>query len=367
MSHSRHDPAGTDRASNGGAGSGPDPKALDRRAFVARHGAGLAAGATTLLLLVVAAALLPRKPLDPVPPPPSHWFDDRAKLVSPGFAAGKSEYLQQYLPLIVHASVLIVTEPKAPSGSVEDYTARVASAWKVGAKGADNGVVLFVFRNERIVRLEVGYGLEGSFPDVEARRLIEATLVPQFAQGRYEEGFDDFLSGLTEKLKAYSQETDRVSTATGVVEYAWAVLRQTPRVLHAVWGEFTQSDLTGRVVLAIFAAIFAAMFGYALTGVVSGLWALVQLPWRIATGSAIRGVTREKLAAEFAPAALLREPPRSLVAVAQELDIATIAMGGLSLAGIVALVAFVGVGTEVFIGERGQFSGAGVTTVWPRR
>jgi uncharacterized membrane protein YgcG len=267
----------------------------------------------------------------------------------------------------VHASVLVVTEPKAPSGAVEEYTARVANAWKVGAQGADNGMAFFVFRAERIIRLEVGYGLEGSFPDVEARRLIEATLVPQFAQGHYEEGFDDFLSGLTDKLKAYSEATERIPNATGIIEYAWAVLRQTPRVISAVWSEFMQSDLTARFMLAIFAAIFAAMFGYALTGIVWGLSALVQLPWRIATGSAVRALSREKLVAEFAPAALLRDPPPSLVALVKELDIAAIAMGGLCLAGIVVLVAFLGLGTEVFTGERGQFSGAGVTIVWPRR
>src|SRR5450631_658296 len=367
MAASPHDPTGRDEASIDGAAPAPGPKMPDRRAFAVRHGAGLAAGATMLLLLIAVAPFVPRKLLEPVPPPPAHWFDDRAKLVAPGFASGKSTYLQQYLPLIVHASVLIVTEPKAPSGAVEEYTARVANAWKVGAQRADNGMALFVFRDERIARLEVGYGLEGSLPDVEAKRLREATLVPQFAQGHYEEGFEDFLSGVAAKLKAYSEETDRVSTATGVIEYAWAVLRQTPRVLNAAWVEFMQSDLTARFMLAIFAAIFAAIFGYALTGVVLGLWALVQVPWRIAAGSAVRAVSRERLAAEFAPAALVREPPASLVAVVKELDIAAIAMGGLSLAGIVVLVAFLGVGTEVFTGERGQFSGAGVTIVWPPR
>ena len=223
MASPQHDPTGKDDL-GGSAAAAPNP-ATARRSFVVRHGAGVAAGATMFVLLGIAAAFLPRRPLEPVPPPPAHWFDDRAKLVSPGFASGKSTYLQQYVPLIVHASVLIVTEPKAPSGAVEEYTARVANAWKIGANGADNGIALFVFRDERTVRLEVGYGLEGSLPDIEAGHLIEATLVPQFAQGHYEEGFDDFLSGLTGKLKAYSEQTDRVSAATGIVEYALAVLR----------------------------------------------------------------------------------------------------------------------------------------------
>jgi hypothetical protein len=49
--------------------------------------------------------------LEAPPAAPAHWFDDRARLVSPGYAGAKSEYLQQYLPLLLHAPVLIVTEP----------------------------------------------------------------------------------------------------------------------------------------------------------------------------------------------------------------------------------------------------------------
>jgi hypothetical protein len=92
------------------------------RSFAARHGAALAAGAAALTLLAIAAAFMPYRHVEPLPSPPAHWFDDRAKLVSPGYAAGKSEYLQQYLPLILHASVLIVTEPQSSGGRVEDYT-----------------------------------------------------------------------------------------------------------------------------------------------------------------------------------------------------------------------------------------------------
>jgi hypothetical protein len=94
---------------------------------------------------------------------------------------------------------------------------------------------------------------------------------------------------------------------------------------------------------------------------------IVQLPWRLATGTALRSLDRNRLAAEFAPAEFARRPPPSLVAIATELRLGTIAWGALCFAGIVVAVAFAGLGTEVFIGERGQFSGAGITTVWPRR
>ncbi|TMG81664.1 MAG: TPM domain-containing protein, partial [Betaproteobacteria bacterium] len=234
-------PVVTDALATADAGQG--------RSFAARHGAALAAGATALVLLAIAAALVPRRPLEAPPAPPAHWFDDRAGLVSPGYAGAKSEYLQQYLPLVLHVSVLIVTEPTTPSGAIEDYTSRAANAWRIGAKGADNGVVLFVFRDPRTVRLEVGYGLEGPLPDVEGKHLVEATLLPKFAAGQYEEGFDDFIFGLQEKLKVYSGETDRTPNATGIVEYVFAVLRQIPRGARSAWALFQDADATGRVVL----------------------------------------------------------------------------------------------------------------------
>jgi uncharacterized membrane protein YgcG len=319
------------------------------------------------VLLAAAAALVPRRALDAPPAPPAHWFDDRAGLVSPGYAGAKSEYLQQYLPLVLHTSILIVTEPNAPSGAVEDYTARAANAWRIGAKGTDNGVVLFVFRDQRTVRLEVGYGLEGPLPDVEAKHLLEATLLPKFAAGQYEEGFDDFIFGLQDKLKVYADGTARTPNATGIVEYAFAVLRQTPRAARSAWVLFREADPTGRVALALFGAVFASLLGYALAGIVEGFLALIQLPWRIATGNAVHALSRDRLAAEFAPAEFIRRPPLSLVAIASELRLAAIAWGLMCVAGLVVGVAFLGMGTEVFIGERGQFSGAGITTGWPAR
>ena len=114
----------------------------------------------------------------------------------------------------------------------------------------------------------------------------------------------------------------------------------------------------------LFGAVLASLLAYALAGFVEGLLALIQLPWRIATGSALHALSRERLAAEFAPAEFIRRPPRSLVAIATELRLTTIAWGLMCVAGFVIGVAFVGMGTEVFIGERGQFSGAGITTGW---
>ena len=80
----------------------------------------------------------------------------------------------------------------------------------------------------------------------------------------------------------------------------------------------------------------------------------------------MRGLGCGRLAAEFAAAEFAKRPPPSFVAIASELQLGTIAWGVLCAAGLVVGIAFAGLGTEVFIGERGQFSGAGINAVWPR-
>jgi uncharacterized protein len=90
---------------------------------------------------------------------------------------------------------------------IEDYSIRVAEAWKVGHRGLDNGVILTVAPNERRTRIEVGYGLEGVIPDAIASRIIQEFVLPAFRAGRYEQGI---LSGVDQILVAARGEEVQV-------------------------------------------------------------------------------------------------------------------------------------------------------------
>ncbi len=81
--------------------------------------------------------------------------------------------------------VIAVFFPSLEGEVLEDFTIRCAEAWRVGRAGLDNGVVFFAFLAERRMRLEVGYGLEGSIPDAVARRLLDHAVRPHFARGDY--------------------------------------------------------------------------------------------------------------------------------------------------------------------------------------
>ena len=80
-------------------------------------------------------------------------------------------------------AVLIV--PTTQPETIEQYAIRVAEAWKLGRKGVDDGVLLLIARNDRKLRIEVGYGLEGAIPDAVAKRIVSEIITPYFKQEDY--------------------------------------------------------------------------------------------------------------------------------------------------------------------------------------
>jgi uncharacterized protein len=73
---------------------------------------------------------------------------------------------------------------------IESYSIRVADAWKIGRKAVNDGILVVVAKSDRVMRLEVGYGLEGAIPDAIARRLIDEVFIPGFRDGNFYEGLD---------------------------------------------------------------------------------------------------------------------------------------------------------------------------------
>jgi uncharacterized protein len=93
------------------------------------------------------------------------------------------------------SQVGIVMLPSTQPEAIEQFGIRLAEAWKLGRKGTDDGVIVIVVKNDRRVRLEVGYGLEGALNDATAKRIISETITPRFKNG-------DYYAGLQAGLKA---------------------------------------------------------------------------------------------------------------------------------------------------------------------
>ncbi len=84
--------------------------------------------------------------------------------------------------------VVVLTVTTLEGMSIEEYSIKVAETWKLGQKGVDNGALLVVAKEERKVRIEVGYGLEASLTDAVTSMIIENEIVPRFKSGDYDAG-----------------------------------------------------------------------------------------------------------------------------------------------------------------------------------
>ena len=86
--------------------------------------------------------------------------------------------------------LVVLSVPSTKPEPIETYSIRVAEAWKIGRKGNDNGALFLIAKDDKKMRIEVGYGLEGSLTDVTARRIIAETVAPYFRQTQFAAGIN---------------------------------------------------------------------------------------------------------------------------------------------------------------------------------
>jgi len=95
----------------------------------------------------------------------------------------------------------VLTISSLQGDNLEDFSLRVVEQWKIGQKGLDNGGLLLIAQDDRKIRIEVGYGLEGSLTDLVAGRIIRNTITPQFRKGNFDQGVIDGVSAMVSAVK----------------------------------------------------------------------------------------------------------------------------------------------------------------------
>jgi uncharacterized protein len=115
---------------------------------------------------------------------------DTAGFMSPQAARSLDARLEAYERQSGH-QVLVWIGGTTGVVPLEDFTVRAFEAWKVGRQGLDDGLILFFFTEDRRVRIEVGYGLEGQMPDLLAGRIIEQFITPQLRAGNNDRAVND--------------------------------------------------------------------------------------------------------------------------------------------------------------------------------
>ncbi|TBR14928.1 MAG: YgcG family protein [Rugosibacter sp.] len=88
------------------------------------------------------------------------------------------------------AQIAVLLAPTFQPESIEQFGIRLAEAWKIGRQGVDDGVILLIAKDDRQLRIEVGYGLEGALNDATAKRIISEVITPRFRAGDYFGGID---------------------------------------------------------------------------------------------------------------------------------------------------------------------------------
>jgi uncharacterized protein len=112
---------------------------------------------------------------------------DNAEILSPAARESLEAKLEAHEQATTN-QVVILTVPSLDGESIEGFATRVFDDWQLGQAGQDNGVLVIVAPNDRRMRIEVGYGLEGTLTDLQSARIIRDRMTPPFRDGRYDDG-----------------------------------------------------------------------------------------------------------------------------------------------------------------------------------
>ena len=110
---------------------------------------------------------------------------DEANILSPGVEQNLSQMSEKHEQATGN-QVVVLTMPSLEGESIEGYATRVFDAWKLGQKGKDNGVLVIVAPNDRKMRIEVGYGLEGTLTDALSGDIIRRDIAPHFRDNDFD-------------------------------------------------------------------------------------------------------------------------------------------------------------------------------------
>jgi len=169
-----------------------------------------------LTTLILGLLLLSASGLQALEVPPSTGYvNDRAGILSPTtkqqLEQGLSEFERSDATQLV-----VLTIPSLEGEVLEEYSLKVAESWGSGQRGKDNGALLLIARDERKIRIEVGYGLEGQLTDLLTGRIIDQEITPRFRSGDYDGGVMAGVSAMAQAVRgAYKGEPTKKRSSGG--------------------------------------------------------------------------------------------------------------------------------------------------------
>src|SRR6267378_4876961 len=165
------------------------------------------------MLLCFAAGTL--HAAEQLPQIPKRYFNDYAHVVPADVAESLNRKLEDSEKATSSQIVVAVFDKLPANAALEDYTVRTFKAWRPGQQGKDNGAVLFVFVQDRKMRIEVGYGLEGVLPDALGKRIVDDEIAPHFKRGDYDGGLTAGVTALLQAARGEYKGTGRTVNPRG--------------------------------------------------------------------------------------------------------------------------------------------------------
>ena len=228
------------------------------------------------LLAMLCAGLAGAQDLQPVPPLSGRVVDLAGVLDSERRQAleDKLRTFEQRKGSQVAVLVVRGTQPE----SIEQFAIRVAEQWKLGRKKVDDGAILVVAKDDRTLRIEVGYGLEGALSDIVSRRIIDEIIVPRFKAGDFGDGIEAGVDAMLrvidgEPLPEPQRPSFAQQSPLGLLPLVFFAALMVGGILRALLGRakgaFAAGGLLGIAAWllsgTLLLAMLAALFGFVLT------------------------------------------------------------------------------------------------------
>lgn len=227
------------------------------------------------LICILAVCNLPALEI----PPLTGRVNDTAGMLS----AATRQQLEEVLARLEQTDstqLVVLTIPTLGDEVLEEFSIKVVDQWKIGQKNLDNGAMLLIVKNDRKIRIEVGYGLEGSLTDLMAGRIIRNVIVPHFKAGNFDQGVVDGVQAMIKVVRGEYKASEKGPAGGGRTQ------KDSTAGLGGLFAFIFLTSMLGRLrrPLGIAAGGILAPIAASLFFNLSSMWLLLSIPIGLLAG-----------------------------------------------------------------------------------
>jgi uncharacterized protein len=202
--------------------------------------------------------------------------NDQADMLDDGFE-GQLEEKLRLLEEETGAQVAVLTISTLEGDPLEDFSMRVVDTWQLGRADADDGVLILIARDERRMRIEVGYGLEGVLTDAQSGRIVDHLMAPRFREGDFDGGVGAAVEAVSSAIRGEPVNLpERQSQSTGVnpASFIFLLIFGLPFIGAALTARGAAGWIVGIFLIPFFFAFPAAIFGVTIGKIAAIAWTI---------------------------------------------------------------------------------------------